>query len=957
MGFLRGSCGQQDYDRRSPIGVPLSAPTFGFSNAFCVPEGYPTPSYPGFCSDPSSLEHYPEGLPGRTSVLFETFCRPEERWPKPSYYRPLHSEHLFDHPQVQDGTDINHCSLYSYTNVGDHFGPYKRLLSCANPLASPSLPGFCGRRDSLCLSVSPVRALHRPLGFQPNNEADKIPPSSSFIPVSHISGRLFSPGLEQRRSSPETGLCAPVSGEFRYPGESEEVEPGSLSDGRIPWGGLPSGHTTVVSSPRQGSEDSVTLPGNISLSPQVSTSARVPGRRAELCQCISSPWSPSSKANYHMDESQHQCSFKGSSSSCGRISQEMSRGVDAASVPKCGCPYGSSSAVSDSNDRCLPVRVGWGLDTPFSFRNLASFFPRLLHQLPGTSGDLPVSPTFLPSHPWSVCAAFIRQFVSHCMHLQSGFPPFSSSHESVIRSSGVLLQPLHHTRVEAPQWSFECSCRPGVSLGTCFHRVESGSQILPLDLLSGRRVTSGLVRHEGESPPSCLCVAMSRPGGCGHQCPLHPVGQVDLNLPFSTSSSSSQSFGQTTSISRKGGPSGPLLCSIKLAPQPSSKVSRPRSTSRQSLIVSSHQGRASFPSKSVHFSSSRLETIRSGLLASGFDKDSADIYLLSHRDSTSKQYQSVWSKFLSFLDLRGIMPVDTSISAVCNFLAFQAKHENRKYRTVSGYRCALRLPILWACDLDINCLTSDQFLRGLFNFSPPVKARPMPMWNINVLLDYLQSSRFEPLDEAPFPLLSQKVLCLLLLASGRRISEISNLSRSFSVSQSGLSISLDWVPDFRPKHFVAGFQPDCPSISFLAIDGSTDLSLCPVRAYKIFLSRSPSSHGDLISQPFWSHPTKSAPVSTSQLTGLFIGVVKDCLLASGLPASVPIGPHQMRKLAASLSNLVGHNEEIVRKRMGFSSVKILRKNYIAKVPHLRIACVLPGGPYFPVVYNQLSDSD
>ena len=150
---------------------------------------------------------------------------------------------------------------------------------------------------------------------------------------------------------------------------------------------------------------------------------------------------------------------------------------------------------------------------------------------------------------------------------------------------------------------------------------------------------------------------------------------------------------------------------------------------------------------------------------------------------------------------------------------------------MSGYRRALRLPLLWGCGLDVNCFTSDQFLRGLFNFNPPLKSRPMPAWNINVLLDFLQSSQFEPLDSVPFLLLAQKTLCLLLLASGRRIGEIANISRSHSVSRSGF-VFLDWIPNFHPKHHEASFQPPCPSIHPLANDGSSDFSLCPVWAYK-----------------------------------------------------------------------------------------------------------------------------
>ena len=72
---------------------------------------------------------------------------------------------------------------------------------------------------------------------------------------------------------------------------------------------------------------------------------------------------------------------------------------------------------------------------------------------------------------------------------------------------------------------------------------------------------------------------------------------------------------------------------------------------------------------------------------------------------------------------------------------------------------------------------------------------------------------------------------------------------------------------------------------------------------------------------------------------------------------VEVGVHQIRKLAASHSIKAGHDERIIKEKMGFSEVKILRKNYIARVPDLSIACVLPGGSFIPTNPHSLSDSD
>ena len=272
----------------------------------------------------------------------------------------------------------------------------------------------------------------------------------------------------------------------------------------------------------------------------------------------------------------------------------------------------------------------------------------------------------------------------------------------------------------------------------------------------------------------------------------------------------------------------------------------------------------------------------------------ADVYLLSHKEASTRQYQSVWRKFLSFLFDNDVPHHRVSVAVVCNFLTFESSFHGLQYRTVSGYRCALRHPLYWGCGFDVNSFVSDQFLRGLFNYRPPARAAPMPVWSINVLLSYLQSAAFEPLDSVPSSFLIQKVLCLILLSSGRRISEVAHLSRDHRLDLSGPSLSLLWVPDFRPKHDSPGFQAPSPSVFFLSPSMAPDLSLCPVRAYRTFLSVSrpwvscPSPRAR--HQFLWAQPVKTVPLSVAHLTNLFVKAVQSALRYAGLRPVPKIGP-------------------------------------------------------------------
>ena len=93
-----------------------------------------------------------------------------------------------------------------------------------------------------------------------------------------------------------------------------------------------------------------------------------------------------------------------------------------------------------------------------------------------------------------------------------------------------------------------------------------------------------------------------------------------------------------------------------------------------------------------------------GLKSLGFDPDGTQMLLRSLKEGSTIVYQGAWRKFLSYLSRNNYSYKDTSVGTVCNFLTYEATVKNMQYRTLTGYRSALRLPILWGCGVDINGL-------------------------------------------------------------------------------------------------------------------------------------------------------------------------------------------------------------------------------------------------------------
>ena len=235
----------------------------------------------------------------------------------------------------------------------------------------------------------------------------------------------------------------------------------------------------------------------------------------------------------------------------------------------------------------------------------------------------------------------------------------------------------------------------------------------------------------------------------------------------------------------------------------------------------------------------------------------------------------------------------------------------------------------------------------------------MPRWSLNQVLSFLDSPVFEPLETAEPIRLLQKTLFLLFLATGRRIGEVSSLSRQFSTHRNYLRLSC--VSGFLPKHHTATFQSVPPVLPYFNFNISP-VSHCPVRAFLIYYERSADwfrTHSPLNNVKLWVLPKSSKPLSLSRIAKIFKDLVVDSRYYHDLPVNgISITPHQMRKFAASYSHKVGQDEETVRVAMGFSSVSILRKCYIADVPPLRHPCVLPGGSFSPVLHViSSSDSD
>ena len=953
MGGFERPCGFQYNDSRAKTQISCTSPSFLPSPSKSFPQQVSTSSYQTY--DPY-LTHSKDNQGNHlspTSLFLSYFSGSKERPVLQINNRPISTQQIPCHSFLQDGICHKYSLQHNRTPLGLHNRSHGRLFSRPNPLVLPNVLRLCSRQPYFRFPVHALRSLHSPLDIHEDNKASQSSSPQVIYSSPLFPRRLFPSGQFPRGLIQDHCFHPGSFPKARISSQPKEIQSLSFPESGILRRDFPPRLPTTFSPSVKDSFHLFPLQKHLDNFSSLPTPTRELPRPTEL-GLFSSPSRPTKASpSDFVDELLHKSSVKRPSSSSRQIFQIPSPSLAGSKLLKLTSSHEPSSSISPTHDRRISVKMVRNFIPagPQDLGELDSRGSNSVGKLVRTESDISVSTQF-PSPPSrSISSPPFRQHNFSGMHKESRDSEISTTNDPLSTNSQFLPSPLNNVSPQTPKRCPERLSGPRVPPHSSGNRVVSGSENLHLDSNASPEVPSRSLCHQGQQEGPQLRLPISRPSSLRSQCSFSSMGQLGLNLPIPPSSDSSSSHFSTFHLRRQRGPDSTILCSIRMVSQSPSSSSQPLPPSPFSHSLSNNYLRYNIPPQSWSFTTSRLDSIKRALLLKGHSRRSTKMILRCHKDSTNKTYECIWRKFLSFLSTRNIPHSTISIPIVCDFIEFQCTTMQRKYRTLATYKCALRYPILIACNLDINSLTTDLFMRGIFNYNPPIKAKGMPTWSINSVLRFLRSPVFEPLESASFVRLTQKALLLILLASGRRISEIANLSRSSTYLHARKALSLGWVEGFSPKNRTPNFSPENPSIGFLALNSIEDNNLCPVRAYKMYLLKSRELIDNFPLPPLpkclWVRRRSSRPVNIKYLTDSLKNLIQDSRNFNNLNANIPIGPHQVKKLSASLAYQVGQDEIRVKQVMGFSSLSILRKNYVAYVRPLDIQCVLPGGTFTP----------
>ena len=840
--------------------------------------------------------------------------------------------------EVQDGECREDLSGHSRVFVGFFGGHNRRLPSCSVTLELPQIFRFCSGGKGVRLPETSLRPVDRSLGLYQGDKTSKKPTSLSRGDGVQLSGRLFDSGqLSSTSSSSHRSSDLVVAG-ARVCHKLGKV--GYFSSTKVGISGGDDGSTSTFSFSSAGQNlcDFGPLQRDVGEVEGVEERAREPGRSPQFCGDISPSGKALSASHHQMDES----SFFRDQSGCADFPDSAiwgaSRSVAEAGVSESSRSHVLTSSIAGSHDGRFPVRMVRPVVTSQGGGGVGQGGGSVLDELERAEGYSTDLAPFCRSGQGKGGPSSVGQHDRLGVPETAGLSEVGPTLGSLEGDFGVVSGTEGPGGSGSSQGGPECPGGCRLPFVPDSDGVDPGQGDLQLDLLSSRRSSGGSVRHQGELPGEELRVSLSRSTGCGSGRLLSGLGSLGADLPLSSSGVSSGGGGEIEPVQGSGRAGGSVLESVQLVSSPVHEVSSSLPSSSVSLSVPGVLPGPSLSPAGGRFPASRLDAIKLGLSKLQFDDRTIDVVLCQHRNGTVRQYQSVWGKFLKYLDEMGVASSDVKLPTVLGFLSYHITNFNREYKTITGYKCALQFPLFVLLNLVIDCEVTWAFLRGFFNINPPARQKPMQDWCLSDLLLFLKSDSFEPLEVVSLKALTQKTLVLLLLASGRRIHEISAITKD-SFEKDG-RLFLVWPHEFHPKTDSRSFRPEFPSISRLGSRGASHEVLCPVRAWSICSSRFLQLQDHRDRPEFW-------PFNQVLLSGFFTDLIRASRVFVEKYEQVTYGTHQMRKLAASYcKKYLIHDksdEAVLMKRMGCRSMSVLNRVYINEVPDLLLPCVVPLG--------------
>jgi len=261
--------------------------------------------------------------------------------------------------------------------------------------------------------------------------------------------------------------------------------------------------------------------------------------------------------------------------------------------------------------------------------------------------------------------------------------------------------------------------------------------------------------------------------------------------------------------------------------------------------------------------------------------------------------------------------------------------------TIEGYKTAIADGLKFISDTDVSGSIHLSNLIKSYHKDRPVLRDPFPKWNLALVLNFLLEAPFEPIQEIPLKFLTWKTAFLVLLATSARSSEIHALEySSLKFHESYKFMTIEPVPEFKAKNQGKERNPqletfNIPALAPVLDRGLPDRKLCPVRAVKVYRSRtSDIRKGTKMRKLFISYKQGfQTDIHKNTFTGWIKALIK--MAYSKCPNNIielsNCRPHEIRALSASVAFKANLNLDDVLKSCTWKKHTTFTNHYLKDI--------------------------
>ena len=585
-----------------------------------------------------------------------------------------------------------------------------------------------------------------------------------------------------------------------------------------------------------------------------------------------------------------------------RLVSTSHRPVDANRVAPTGRSYCFPGSAGGSLHGCVDDRLGSARRGSHSLRHMASRDDETAHQLFGDGGRLQCSEGFSEVPDGQVSSPLHRQHYCGLLCQQGGGVTLSNSFTRGGVPTSTLPEQQHCSQSKTCGRKNQHSRRLSESA-----RDDSSDR---MDACPFRASTSlgALAQTHGrfvcdpiQQQTSDLCVPGTRSEGSGNGRSVHQLGgDVRIRVPTLPYSEQGYQEGQDRqSLPHSDCTNVASTTLVSGAPRACSSTSTQTERRKKRPPSAKIWHTAPKPGQAVP---SRLAGVRKRLRALGASRQLCDLVSKSHRSGTNAVYSSHWKRWLSFCNKQGISPSSPSELDLGNFLAHLSQDCGLSASSLRVYRAAVSTTLrqLGSLTFSDSSLLRD-VIRGASNRDARAPRR-LPAWDLFLVLASLREAPYEPLFSSDLKSLTCKTVFLIALASGRRASEVCNLSgliKDIATQQDG-SFILKFLPEFLAKNQDPSDPSPCivirPLTDFCPDD--PDLKLCPVRSLKRYLKFTRSLRKSQRKLFISFNPFHSRDISTASISRWLKLVIKSAYTSASLDIN-SVRAHEIRAWAAS----------------------------------------------------------